>query len=610
MNILIVGNIIKDTFLEFETNLFERGDDHQLFLDLCLDEEALHFKSRKSLLGGACIVEEILNNFGHDGKIQQVQLEKPHCDDHRYIIKSQDCVKYLTAKHCARTHFLIPKTEPDWIFIDRSARLEPKTVQKVTKYLGDHGGVKLAIFFKQDNLDSLNSNSYPQNTLKTLIKRADLLFATHKTNKEIPTGVLGKLNKTSLIYQITPDSIQLRDKVMYLKPTKQHLTHLTTYSIVAGTLFAATVSGWNVDRTMKLAKINLEYSQIGKTLTLEHLHKKLKIFLQQERDLQIVAKSLVSDQKGILAIDESKKTIKQKFHKYRVADTEENQLRYREILTTTPKLSKFLNGIILAQETITQKIINGQKIPDFLTAHGILPGVKADLGLEKIPFSKHSFRTLGLENLEKRLGTYFKQGLRFVKWRTVFSTDETEENKDEVVNQNTNDLVEYTKKAIQANLVPILEPEVLCGEVNIDQYFTTTKLVLTTLFKKLSSAGIDLSMCILKINMIYAKDNNPLQTGRKTVQLLLESVPRQIGGIVFLSGEQNPVQATENLHEIIQESNGRFRISFSFGRAIQDPALAIWNGDDRNIDLVRQKLQERLTANCRALTNTESINFN
>ena len=372
---------------------------------------------------------------------------------------------------------------------------------------------------------------------------------------------------------------------------------------MAGTIFAALISGWNLGRAIKLAKLNLENAKIGRTLDLNNLYKKLKMTLNREKELQLIAESLTADQKGILAIDESKKTIKQKLRKFKIIDTKQNQEAWRELLVTTPKLANFINGVILSQETIEQKLANNENIPSFLIRHGILAGVKADLGLEKDARFKNNFRTLGLEDLDARLTNYFEQGLRFVKWRTVFNTEEKNKIPHEIINQNIDDLCSYAQKAVKNNLIPIMEPEVLRGEMDISQYFDNTKSVLSCLFHKLKETGIDIGGCILKINMIYSIENNPLETGRMTMQLISEVVPERIGGIVFLSGGQSPVRATENLAEIIRENNNRYRLSFSFGRAIQDPALTLWNGEQKNTDLARQKLYERLEANCRAIGN-------
>lgn len=607
MYVLIVGNIIKDTYLELEPKLFEVGKENRVYLEMELDEEPFYFKSEKNILSGACIIEEIVQNFHLNGQIQKT---KSHYDiDHRFLIKCKDKVKYLTSEYCKRTQFYAPERVPDWIFIDRSARLDVFTIKKIITYLETHKNSHLAFFAKQKISDILlkPDDLGAQNYLKDLLSYAELVFlsGTNKKNtNQIFHNIKFKQIEKPLLFQITPESLVYEENLTTFDlETQDFLTHLSIYSIVAGTIFAALISGWNLGRAIKLAKLNLENAKIGRTLDLNNLYKKLKKTLNREKELQLIAESLTTDQKGILAIDESKKTIRQKLRKFKIIDTKQHQEAWRELLVTTPKLANFINGVILSQETIEQKLANNESIPSFLIRHGILAGVKADLGLEKDARFKNNFRTLGLEDLDARLINYFEQGLRFVKWRTVFNTEEKSKIPHEIINQNIDDLCSYVQKAVKNNLIPIMEPEVLRGEMDISQYFDNTKNVLSCLFHRLEETGIDIGGCILKINMIYSVENNPLETGRMTMRLISEVVPEQIGGIVFLSGGQSPVSATENLAEIIRENKNRYRLSFSFGRAIQDPALTIWNGEQKNTDLARQKLYERLEANCRALGN-------
>ena len=513
------------------------------------------------------------------------------------------------SEYCKKTQFYTPERVPDWIFIDRSARLDVFTIKKIITYLETHKNSHLAFFAKQKisdillNPDDLDAQNY----LKNLLSYTELIFLSG-TSKEDTNQIFHNIKfkqiTKPLLFQITPESLSYGENLTTFDlKTQDFLTHLSIYSIVAGTIFAALISGWNLGRAIKLAKLNLENAKIGRTLDLNNLYKKLKKTLNREKELQLIAESLTADQKGILAIDESKKTIRQKLRKFKIIDTKQNQEAWRELLVTTPKLANFINGIILSQETIEQKLANNESIPSFLIRHGILAGVKADLGLEKDTRFKNNFRTLGLEDLDARLANYFEQGLRFVKWRTVFNIEDKNRIPHEIIDQNIDDLCSYTKKAIKNNLVPIMEPEVLRGEMEISQYFDNTKGVLSCLFHKLEETGINIGCCILKVNMIYSIENNPLETGRMTMQLISEVVPEQIGGIVFLSGCQSPICTTENLAEIIRENHDRYRLSFSFGRAIQDPALVLWNGEQKNTDLARQKLYERLEANCRALGN-------
>ena len=149
--------------------------------------------------------------------------------------------------------------------------------------------------------------------------------------------------------------------------------------------------------------------------------------------------------------------------------------------------------------------------------------------------------------------------------------------------------------------MPIIEPEVLIGPQDITTYYKNTEAVLRALIEKLADFGVPLNFCILKINMIYSKQNQPDETGRMTMKLISETIPKNIGGIVFLSGGQDDEQSTENLKAIIRENNGKYRISFSFGRAIQDSALKVWRADNENLEVAQKKLIERLKKNCKAL---------
>ena len=434
---------------------------------------------------------------------------------------------------------------------------------------------------------------------KKLYAKAELVFVTGKN-----TGLLLPLEAdldNQKVFLITPNTIMNGKERVFLKRNKKVFqTHLTIYSIAAGTIFAALSSGWNVNRALRFAKINIENAKMSRTLSIDKLYNKLKTSLKQEDNLRLITKALTADCKGILAIDESKKSIRRKLKKYGLPETRTVQEEYRELLVTTPRINEYLNGMILAQETVVQKIANGQSVPEFLAAKGILPGVKVDLGLEKI-HNQVNCLTCGLEDLDQRLSRYYNLGLRFTKWRAVFEVEKNSQIPEGVIQKNTRDLAVYAKKALEKKLVPIIEPEVLHGEQSIADLYKHTKQVLVALFEKLQELGVDLECCILKINMIYAQKNEPEETGRMTMRLISETVPKNIGGVVFLSGGQSEEQATENLQAIINANQDRYRLSFSFGRAIQDPALKIWQGEPQKIDDAQTELIKQLKLNCLAL---------
>ena len=601
MNVLIVGNIIKDTYLEFPSNLFEVGDHGRIFLDAEFDEETLYYKNKESVLSGACIIDEVLKNFKLNTLLSNQQNLENYKYDCRYVLKTGNTVKYLTTNLCGRTDFLIPETQPDWIFIDRSARLGVEALKKLEQYLKLHKEVKLAIHTNQASCGFLRQadDFIAKEVAKKLYTKAKLVFVTGK-NTELLLPLEASLDNQK-VFLITPNTITNGEEKIFLKRNKKIFqTHLTIYSIAAGTIFAALSSGWNVNRALRFAKINIENAKMSRTLSIDKLYNKLKTSLKQEDNLRLIAKALTADHRGILAIDESKKSIRRKLKKYGLPETQIVQEEYRELLVTTPRINEFLNGIILAQETVVQKIANGQTVPEFLAAKGILPGVKVDLGLEKIQ-NQINCLTCGLEDLEQRLSRYYNLGLRFTKWRAVFEAEKNSQIPEEVIQQNTRDLAVYAKKALEKKLVPIIEPEVLHGEQSIADFYKHTKRVLVALFEKLQELGVDLECCILKINMIYAQKNEPEETGRMTMRLISETVPKNIGGVVFLSGGQSEEQATKNLQAIINANQDRYRLSFSFGRAIQDPALKIWQGETQKIDDAQTELIKQLKLNCLAL---------
>lgn len=612
MNILIVGNIIKDIYLDFEANLFETDRNQQKVLETTLDEESLFYKNHMTVRSGASIAEEVFHNF-------RIQTEfAGDVADTRYIIKSGRSVKYLTSKYARPSVFLKPETAPDWLFIDRSARLNTSNLKQILAWLKMNPGVKVAIFtgVKLEKLLARRDDFSAHQLLGELVQRANILFFSGQTLDELKTP---EETRPELVVRVTPELIESevlnplnenilkfgRDKsqVMRLEISQKHFfTHLSIYSGAVATILAALSTGWNLERAMRFAKLNLQYASLGKTLNLDQLYKKLQRSLKREDELTLLAKSLSADGRGILAIDESKKTMSKKLLKLDLPDSMATSKKYREILVTTPNLAKFLNGVILSQETILQKLPNGQTIPKFLTAQGVLPGVKADLGLIEIPDFKNQFSTRGLDDLECRAKSYFEQGLRFAKWRTIFQTNNGEEVPDAVVEQNTSDLVKYAEIILNHRMIPIIEPEVLFNEdAKISQYFLNTKKVLVALFSKLEKSGINIKNVILKINMIYDKTNLPSETAKYTMQLLKEAVPAEIGGVVFLSGGQTPKQATENLREIMRLNHGQFHLSFSFGRALADPALVAWKCDDKNIQTAKAILDSRLQETCEAM---------
>lgn len=313
--------------------------------------------------------------------------------------------------------------------------------------------------------------------------------------------------------------------------------------------------------------------------------------------MEDIVQQIFASQKGILALDWSTKTIAKKFAELGLTSTPELNRQYRQMLLTSQGVENHISGVILFDETANQKLDSGQTFPEYLTSHGIIPGIKVDRGAEK--FNEVEELTLGIEDLGERLADYSKLGLKFAKWRSLFKITDIYPSK-KFLDENLNRLVFYTKTCIENGFVPLLEPEVSmkgnhtaarCGEI--------TELVLLILFEKLKKENIDIHRVILKTNMVLPGQDGithtePLEVAEATLRIFKRSLPADLQGVVFLSGGQTPDQATKNLNEIEKRNVGPWKITFSFARALQSEALNAWRGEGINIPAAQTLFTKRL----------------
>lgn len=320
--------------------------------------------------------------------------------------------------------------------------------------------------------------------------------------------------------------------------------------------------------------------------------------------LEEVANALVTPGKGILAADESTKTITKRFAAIGLTSTPELNRKYREMLFTTSGIGEFISGVILFDETVRQTS-QGTMFTQLLKNEGIIPGIKVDEGLE--PFTQTNEEvTKGLDNLETRLTEYQNYGLGFTKWRGIFKISDTTPSEGFMI-ENLERMVEFAKISQDAGFVPIVEPEIL-----LDGKHTTTRCeeietkILIKLFEKLSVGQVYLPGLLLKTSMVMpGKESgvkaDPFEVAQVTIRTLKKSVPAEVAGIVFLSGGQSEEEATANLKEINKvEPNPPWPMSFSFGRALQNSALMVWGGKDENIKLAQEAFLVRAKANSEA----------
>lgn len=312
--------------------------------------------------------------------------------------------------------------------------------------------------------------------------------------------------------------------------------------------------------------------------------------------LKQTAKALVAPGKGILAADESTKTIQKRLEKIGVQSAPETNLAYRSMLFTTPGIEQYISGVILYDETIRQSI-DGISVPKYLESRGILPGIKVDQGAVEMVNCPGEKITNGLDGLKERLVEYKNMGAKFAKWRAVITIGEGIPT-DVCIEANAEALAEYASLCQEVDIVPIVEPEVLMdGGHDLARCKEVTTKTLKIVFEKLKAHRVALDGIFLKPNMIISgKDSavkaGPQEISKATIETFLEVVPAEVPGIVFLSGGQTPDEATENL-AAISAIGGPWKLSYSYGRALQGEALEIWAGKDENIPAAQKAFLER-----------------
>lgn len=320
-------------------------------------------------------------------------------------------------------------------------------------------------------------------------------------------------------------------------------------------------------------------------------------------DLVGIARSFFADGKGILAADESVHTATTRLASYGIAASPEMRRQYRDLFLGAAGVEKYLSGVILFSETLLEKGNDKRLFPDSLAMRGIHPGVKVDLGTEPLAESPEEFITNGLIGLSERLVEFKKQGAVFTKWRGVIRIDGDRLPTPQALHENAKRLATYAKEAQAVGLVPILEPEVLHeGKHGRARARAVIAETLKTLFTVLDELAVDRTGVILKTAMaLSGSESGKLDTSEEvaedTLSALVENVPRGVAGIVFLSGGQGPQQSTDNLAAITIRARtvkAPWPLTFSYARALQEEALAIWKGKEENVSAARAAFMTRL----------------
>ena len=318
--------------------------------------------------------------------------------------------------------------------------------------------------------------------------------------------------------------------------------------------------------------------------------------------LNEIAKKMCAKGKGILAADESTGTIAKRFKSINVENLEKNRLNFRQTLFSSSAMKDYIGGVILFDETIKQKTTLGTTVPELISKNGAIPGIKVDKGAKPLAGSTDETITEGLDGLRERLKEYYDLGAKFTKWRAVYKINNKFPSS-QSIKSNAHALARYASLVQEANMVPIVEPEVLMeGSHDIDRCYKVTTDVLNECYNELEIHKVDLKGTVLKPNMIIpgsdcSKKSNSEEIAKKTIDCLKKNVPSDVPGIAFLSGGQSEIESSKNLNEINKINDTNFLITFSYGRGLQASALKEFGKKQDNIEGIQKAFNHRARMN-------------
>ncbi len=319
-------------------------------------------------------------------------------------------------------------------------------------------------------------------------------------------------------------------------------------------------------------------------------------------NIEDIAKKMCAKGKGILAADESTGTIAKRFKSINIENLEKNRLTFRQTLFNSSGMKDYIGGVILFDETIKQKSTLGLTIPELISKHGAIPGIKVDKGAKPLAGSIDETVTEGLDGLRERLKEYYTLGARFTKWRAVYKIGDKYPSA-QSIKSNAHALARYAALVQEANMVPIIEPEVLMdGSHDIEKCYQVTTDVLNECYNEIEIHKINLKGTVLKPNMVIPgseckKNSSSEEIAKKTLECLKKNVPSQVPGIAFLSGGQSEIEASKNLNEINKINDTNFLITFSYGRGLQASALKEFGKDQKNIANIQKAFNHRARMN-------------
>lgn len=608
--ILIIGNVLKDVYLKLDNrqNDFEEDAQGISWLDLAFNGTKHGFFKRTAVYGGAAVSMAVLSRLGVEAKILGSQTEfkngeivwQDQPDDYRYIFCHEGEITYFVPSSRKVTDWVTPNGTPEWLLIDRSATISARLVDEVKNFIKFSPATKIAVHVEK--------NLTPDG--QRLAEMADILFVedeppVHTEEKIVDKIDLGKPNK-QLVCHISPRKIVLNDaEESWVLSKTDMMTHLTVYSTIVATVLGVVAAGGSAADAVLWARLNAEHATLEATLTAKKLQELAKAEREKRENMKLVTQSLMAPRMGILAADESERTLTERLVSFGIPANANTRKAYREMLLSTPELKEYASGVILSEETAKMKMERGQSFLEYLTGRGIITGIKADQGQVQFGDSGETY-SLGEVGLTERLRDYYNMGARFAKWHAKFVIGKDMPSF-QAVERAAELLAGFVKECQLVGIVPMIESDVSWdGDYTIEQNLETTNRVLTTIFEKLERRRTDLDSVILKTNMISAggeavAQSTPREVAMATAAVMKHTVPKYIAGVAFMSGGQASKVATQNLAAICKEKPFPWPVSYAFGRALQEPVMQTWKGKEENVKAAQAALKRHLQDNSEAI---------
>lgn len=586
--ILIIGNVLKDVYLKLDggRSTFESDENGINWLELGFNGESHNYTHRTSVYGGAAVSLAVLSKLGIEASVLGSKAEVRDGEvswsgdpvDYRYIFCYKNGITYFTPNERKATEFRIPAQatgRPEWILVDRSANITQKLVDEVKNYRKFSPSTKIAV----------HAEKHPTPAGRVLTEMADLLFIedeppVHKEEKIVDIIEVDKPN-TQLKCHISPRKLSLADAEEFWSLDKTDMmTHLTVYSTIVATIMGIIAADGTPEDALLWARINAERATLDGPLSAEKLQEYAKLDLEKRDSVQLIAKSMMVGNKGVMALDESASKLARRLQQHNIKSGHREQKEFYSLMVTTPELGNYLNGVILSREVGRWQVNERQSLLNYLVGRGVVPGVKVNQP----------------EHVFEELRSSYDQGYRFAKRHVVFDGEDFLADM-----AKAEDLADFAKKCNQVGLVAMVEAEIALGK-DITKNAEITSRTMSTLFEKMAERHVDLGGVLLKTNMVTGEDlQNKAEISMATAAILRYAVPKYVAGVLFMSGGQESKIATANLAAICQNSPFPWPISFAFSRALEMPVIATWKGDAHNIKAAQAALLRHLQANCDAL---------